>query len=218
MLRASKTLLALSFLAFTGQAQAENLWAGVDNQYELEEVEILAVIPMPPQPEVLVVEQTPSKIEYDKPVTLDVKFEFDKATIIPQYYEVLSEMATFIKDNDARVLIEGHTDSKGSMAYNQRLSERRAQAVKDFMVKGWDLNPQDIHTVGRGETVPVATNDTDEGRQMNRRVIAVAMKPPSANEQQPISYPGVYSQDEALKLTIDAPPPALPAKNTYPGN
>lgn len=173
MLKATKSLLSILLLASAGYAQAENLWAGIDNQYGLEEVEILAVVPMPKEPEVLVVKPT---IEYNKPVTLDVKFEFDKAVIIPQYYSILSEMAEFIKANNAQALIEGHTDSKGSLAYNQRLSERRAQAVKDFMVSGWDLDPNEIQVVGRGETVPVASNDTEEGRAQNRRVIAVAMK------------------------------------------
>ena len=66
-------------------------------------------------------------------------------------------------------VISGHTDSIGTDAYNQKLSERRAAAVKDYLVsKG--IASSKITTIGKGETQPVATNKTKEGRQKNRRV------------------------------------------------
>jgi OOP family OmpA-OmpF porin len=67
------------------------------------------------------------------------------------------------------VIATGHTDSIGSDAYNQKLSERRAAAVKDYLVsKG--IPASKITTIGKGESQPVATNKTAEGRQKNRRV------------------------------------------------
>jgi outer membrane protein OmpA-like peptidoglycan-associated protein len=67
------------------------------------------------------------------------------------------------------ILVEGHTDSTGSEAYNQQLSERRALSVKNLLVQR-GVSPQRIDILGHGERRPVATNDTPEGRQMNRRV------------------------------------------------
>ena len=69
-------------------------------------------------------------------------------------------------------LVEGNTDSVGGEAYNQKLSERRADAVKDVLVKS-DIEASRITTVGYGETRPVASNDTEEGRAKNRRVSIV---------------------------------------------
>jgi len=70
-------------------------------------------------------------------------------------------------------VIEGHTDSRGSDAYNQPLSERRANAVRDELVNEYDIDASRVSTVGYGESRPVATNDTDEGRAQNRRIEAV---------------------------------------------
>ncbi|HUH11565.1 MAG TPA: OmpA family protein, partial [Longimicrobiales bacterium] len=67
------------------------------------------------------------------------------------------------------LLVVGHTDAVGSDDYNQALSERRAQAAADFLVTQ-GVSRTAIRTVGRGETEPIASNDTPEGRQMNRRV------------------------------------------------
>lgn len=107
-------------------------------------------------------------------ITIDSKvhFAFDRAVIRPQSYPILDDVAAIIKSNQGsinRVLIEGNTDSIGSDQYNMRLSERRANAVRDYLVKkGVSANVLD--TVGYGETRPVATNDTAEGRAKNRRV------------------------------------------------
>jgi OOP family OmpA-OmpF porin len=67
------------------------------------------------------------------------------------------------------VVCEGHTDSRGTEAYNDALSMRRARSVRDYLIKG-GIPSKDIKVEGFGETKPVASNDTDEGRQQNRRV------------------------------------------------
>lgn len=80
---------------------------------------------------------------------------------------VISQLATF--DKIESIVVTGHTDSTGSAAYNQALSERRAAAVRDYMIsKGVDASL--ITSVGRGEEEPVADNKTREGRRLNRRV------------------------------------------------
>jgi outer membrane protein OmpA-like peptidoglycan-associated protein len=74
-----------------------------------------------------------------------------------------------------RITIEGHTDNTGSEAYNQALSERRAEAVKAWIV-AQGVNPAQITTTGKGETEPTDDNSTAEGRQNNRRVVIRAAR------------------------------------------
>jgi len=105
-----------------------------------------------------------------KIVLRGVHFDFDKATIRPDARPVLDEAIGALKQaGNVTIITEGHTDSVGSPEYNQRLSERRARAVRDYMVSG-GIAPTRIEAVGMGESKPVATNDTAEGRAENRRV------------------------------------------------
>lgn len=103
--------------------------------------------------------------------TLQIEFDFDKSEVRPQYHEKLRMAAEFIKKYpDTQFLLAGHTDSKGSDEYNKALSMRRAAAVKKYLVEKFGIAAQLMTPRGYGETQPVATNDTDEGRQRNRRV------------------------------------------------
>jgi OmpA-OmpF porin, OOP family len=100
----------------------------------------------------------------------DVLFETGKATLRPGALRNLYPLVTFLqKYPERRVLIEGHTDSVGSEAYNLDLSQRRADAVRDFLLQN-GVNATQISTRGYGKASPVASNDTAEGRQQNRRV------------------------------------------------
>jgi outer membrane protein OmpA-like peptidoglycan-associated protein len=104
-------------------------------------------------------------------VTLgDVLFDTGRATLKPGADLALNRLATYLKGNsNTRILIEGHTDSRGSEEYNQSLSERRAQAVANaLMSRG--VSGDQLQPLGRGKGYPVASNDTPEGRQQNRRV------------------------------------------------
>src|SRR4029077_15925634 len=94
---------------------------------------------------------------------------FDKATIKPAGKAKLDELAAKVKDvNLEGVIAIGHTDSIGSDAYNQKLSVRRAESVKAYLVsKG--IEPNRVYTEGKGEKQPVASNKTAEGRAKNRR-------------------------------------------------
>lgn len=99
-----------------------------------------------------------------------LKFEFDKAELRPQDKELLSRIAgILLTSHDYTISVNGHTDDVGSDAYNQQLSERRAQAVRDYLVKAG--LPEDILSVeGHGKALPLVAGSTDKARAQNRRV------------------------------------------------
>ena len=100
----------------------------------------------------------------------DVFFDFDKSVIKPDGKNKLDDLAQKVRAINLEVVIAiGHADSIGSDAYNQKLSVRRAESVKAYLVsKG--VEPNRIYTEGKGEKQPVASNKTNEGRAKNRRV------------------------------------------------
>ncbi|MFT4179682.1 MAG: OmpA family protein [Thermomonas sp.] len=99
-----------------------------------------------------------------------VTFDFAKYELKPQFYPALNTIASTLKEyNQTIVEISGHTDSVGSDAANQTLSERRANAVSSYLI-GQGVQRERFEVVGMGERYPVASNDTDSGRALNRRV------------------------------------------------
>jgi OmpA-OmpF porin, OOP family len=112
----------------------------------------------------------PASVRQAVVIQADALFDFDKSVLRPDGRKSIDDAAAKLKGVDLELVIAtGHTDSVGSDAYNQRLSERRAAAVKEYLVsKG--IPASKITTIGKGESQPVATNKTDEGRQKNRRV------------------------------------------------
>lgn len=133
-------------------------------------VEPVAAAPMPaaaptpapaPAPETIVIE--------------GVNFDFDKSTLKPEAKDILDRAVSVVQSSSSsRFRLSGHTDSDGSDAYNQSLSERRANAVRDYMVEH-GVSAQRLDSAGYGESQPVATNATAEGRAQNRRVEIVAV-------------------------------------------
>jgi outer membrane protein OmpA-like peptidoglycan-associated protein len=105
----------------------------------------------------------------------DVLFAFDKATLSPEAFRNVDKLADFLRKHPNRsVLIEGHTDSVGSDEYNLDLSGKRADAVKNALVaKG--VGEERITPKGYGKKYPVASNNTSDGRQLNRRVEVVVL-------------------------------------------
>ncbi len=99
-----------------------------------------------------------------------IHFDFDKSEILPESISVLTEISEVMKKNPGlKMNLNGFTDSIGTMEYNQGLSERRAQAAKKYLVdQGIESNRFGIN--GFSYTMPIASNDTEEGRRMNRRV------------------------------------------------
>lgn len=111
-------------------------------------------------------------------INLVVLFGTDKAEIRECHTEELEKAVKFIKKYpQQKILISGHTDSVGAAAYNKQLSQRRADAVKTYLVEEAGLDADKLVTKGYGEEKPIASNDTPSGRQENRRVeISVFMQ------------------------------------------
>ena len=124
----------------------------------------------PPEPVAVVEEVVVVKEEVI--VIRDVLFEFDSARLTAADKLRLDKIATRLKAEapSARLSVTGHTDSRGSDAYNQKLSERRAHSVTDYLVESGISRSSFVAVQGAGETQPVADNNTADGRSMNRRV------------------------------------------------
>ncbi len=119
--------------------------------------------PPPPTP-------APAPPMKKKIVLRGVNFDTDKWNIRTDAKPILDEAASTLKENtDVNVSVEGHTDSRASDAHNQKLSERRADSVADYLEKG-GVGKSRLSTIGYGESQPVASNDTADGMQQNRRV------------------------------------------------
>ncbi|MEN8170640.1 MAG: OmpA family protein [Pseudomonadota bacterium] len=103
-------------------------------------------------------------------VSSEASFDFDRYEVKPEFKPTLNKVADVLyNDPNQRIRVVGHTDSKGASDYNQRLSERRAQATGDYLISQGVASTQ-VTTVGRGETEPRADNATTAGRAQNRRV------------------------------------------------
>lgn len=111
-------------------------------------------------------------IERDGRVAVrDILFDTDSERIRPESREALDAIGAMLREHaDLRLSIEGHTDSQGADAHNLDLSERRAAAVRRWLIEEYAIDAARLRAEGRGENAPVATNDTPEGRQQNRRV------------------------------------------------
>jgi outer membrane protein OmpA-like peptidoglycan-associated protein len=100
-----------------------------------------------------------------------VKFDFNKSSLRPESYDILEEAARILKTHpEIKVELQGHTDSKGSDAYNLKLSDDRAYSVRDYLIRAHGIEASRIFATGYGERSPIADNNTEEGRALNRRV------------------------------------------------
>ncbi len=107
-------------------------------------------------------------------VHLNVQFASGKTAIAQGYDSDLKELAAFMTEHaGTKIEIQGHTDSSGSKAINKKLSESRAQAVKAYLVNVLKVDAARVDAKGYGDEKPVASNDTAEGKQQNRRVVAI---------------------------------------------
>lgn len=105
-----------------------------------------------------------------------VLFDFDSTQITNETFGELGLMADFIQTRQTNdIVLEGHTDSKGSENYNLRLSQDRANVAKDILVNRYGIDSMKLRPIGYGESRPVDTNNTDQGRQNNRRVVATVV-------------------------------------------
>lgn len=123
--------------------------------------------PPPPAP--------PPRVEVKKErieVNETIQFEYNKAVIRPESDDLMAEIAGVINDHPEirKLRIEGHTDNVGSKKFNMKLSLRRAEAVRDYLVNKGNVDASRLDVAGFGFDRPIASNDTEEGRAKNRRV------------------------------------------------
>lgn len=110
------------------------------------------------------------KVKEEKWILVGVNFEFNSAKITPESFPILFDVAkTLLQNPNLSIEIQGYTDNIGSEVYNKKLSQKRADAVKNYLIsKG--VNPNRLKSVGYGEANPIGDNNTAEGRAMNRRI------------------------------------------------
>lgn len=107
-------------------------------------------------------------------IVLNIEFDSDQAVVKDKYYNEIKKVADFMKANPkATAVIEGHTDNTHTAEYNLILSQNRANNVKQYLVSKFGIKESRLKAQGFGLTKPIASNDTPEGRQKNRRVQAV---------------------------------------------
>jgi OOP family OmpA-OmpF porin len=107
-------------------------------------------------------------------ITLDVEFDSDRAVVKDKYKNEIKKVADFMKKYpNTTAVIEGHTDSTSTAAHNQKLSEARANSVRHYLINNFGIKASRLTAVGYGEDRPIASNNTEEGKQKNRRVQAV---------------------------------------------
>lgn len=145
--------------------------------------QISRVVPNCPTPVALKAQAIPMVMPVNIPtpvlaekitIDLEVLFETDKAIVRQDYYSKIVELAEFMTQYPNTVAtIEGHTDSRGSDDYNQSLSQRRVNAVQKVLIEKFNIAAERVNAIGYGELQPRASNDSAEGRQLNRRVIAI---------------------------------------------
>lgn len=120
----------------------------------------------------------------------EVNFAFGQTTLLPRAFRTLDAIGVVLSDYpDLRLQIDGHTDAVGSAAANEQLSVRRAQAVRQYLIDEWDLDPDRLAARGYGHTRPVASNETSAGRELNRRVEFVLLNPEAADRPRSASKP-----------------------------
>ena len=130
----------------------------------------------PPAPKPIAAPVTvvaPAPIQYES-IELKVLFDNDKSLVKPNYYPEVKRVADFMaRHPEVSATIEGHTDSNASDQYNLALSQRRVDAIKKILINNYGVPAARLKSIGYGESRPIATNATAEGRQQNRRVVAV---------------------------------------------
>ena len=110
----------------------------------------------------------------DVSIGLNVEFDFNKSFIKEEYHNDIKKVADFMKEHpDTKIVIKGHTDSIGKKSYNMRLSRARAKSLRQYLINKFGIDGSRIATIGYGPNKPIASNDTEEGRQQNRRAEAV---------------------------------------------
>ncbi len=184
--------------------------------------------PPPPQQEMREMKQSAAaatemeqKLVEKGRAKLLVEFDFNKAVVKPKYLKEIEKLTDVMKKYpDMQIVVEGHTDNVGSKQYNEKLSQRRAGAIKETMVKQFKIDAARIKAIGYGFAKPVASNKTKEGRQQNRRVEAAVeyMKKsePVAAPQAVAPAPPAVEPVKQAEPAAAVPPAVAPVKQAVP--
>ena len=169
--RKSIILIMLLFVSILSVSRALTTTEMRENTIRINALELVKV---EKEKEKEQVKETPKK-EIPKKVTVvmderTLLFDFDKSVVKEEYVPILRNLIAYMVENNYDVTIVGHTDSKGSNSYNDKLSMRRAMSVKETLLElGLSLD-RITGLEGRGELEPVSSNETEEGRSQNRRI------------------------------------------------
>lgn len=121
-------------------------------------------------------EETPEQTDVmaEPPGKINIQFGLNKTNVEQKFYPEIENIATFLKDNPgSTVVIEGHTDDSGAASYNQMISEKRAKAIADVLIRTFEISDTRVEAIGYGEERPFVENDTEAHREANRRVVAI---------------------------------------------
>lgn len=134
---------------------------------------------------------------------LGVNFEFNESTLLPEAENSLDAVGEVLtKYPDLRVEVAGHTDNIGSDSYNQQLSQSRAQSVRSYLLENFDIVQSRIVANGYGESRPIASNQTETGRALNRRVEFRLLNPEAAEQYIERTRPDTAAEGESLQEMI----------------
>jgi outer membrane protein OmpA-like peptidoglycan-associated protein len=159
-----------SFTDFRGRSYTEEDLARSLFEQTPSDVRTRGIGPAQPQP------APPSTSPAKASIALNVFFEFNSDKILQNYYDDLDKLGKVLTTPQYsvyRVQVEGYTDNIGSDSYNQRLSQRRAESVKRYLTQHFPIQSERLVVRGFGKSKPIASNDTSEGRDKNRRVEVV---------------------------------------------
>jgi outer membrane protein OmpA-like peptidoglycan-associated protein len=178
MIRGLSLVLLLTMLSLPGLSEAQGAGSLTDSQSMNSPEDLARALFAEPAAPVRTrgvgPVQSPSSMALPKPVvTLNVLFAPNSATVPPASYAEVDKLGTVLswpQYQDYRIQLEGHTDSQGNERKNQQLSEKRVQSIKQYLTQRFQIAPERIQAVGYGSSKPIASNDTPEGRNQNRRV------------------------------------------------
>lgn len=132
---------------------------------------------------------------------LDVQFATNRHQVRPQFFPSLIELGKFLQEHSqTTVIIEGHTDNVGDPESNRMLSQKRADAIAEVLIDKFKIDSSRVKTIGYGETRPVSSNDDEQGRFDNRRVIAEVFHDFSSEQTFSLKQWSIYQKKNTLDM------------------